>query len=110
MIKIQSKLLINGAVQFGRVSQQVKETGGLPENKVDGAGHGSIHSDPIVGDSSEFGFLKKGIGQLFLSLKNQSFGSSFGFPQIGSPLTVIGDISRTIGSIKNSIGNIRNLF
>ncbi len=107
--KIQLGLFANGTVPFGRVSQ-VKETGGLSGIKVDGAGHGSIHSDPIVGDSSKFVFLKKGIGQLFSSLKNQSFGSSFEFPQIGSPLTGIGDIIRTIGSIKNSIGNIRNLF
>lgn len=110
-MKIQRKLLINGAVQFGRdLFSRVTKPGSLSENKVDGAGHGSIHSDPIVGDSSKFGFLKKGIGQLFLSLKNQSLGSSFEFPQIGSPLTRIGDIIRTIGSIKNSIGNIRNLF
>jgi hypothetical protein len=115
-MKIQPKLLINRAVQIG--VSQVKETGGLPENKVDGAGHGSIKKKPsfhgfIFENNPNFTSLRKVIEQLTSSFRNQGFGH-FGFPkiggQIGSSLTGIGDIIRTISSIKNSIGNIRNLF
>jgi hypothetical protein len=144
---LANRLLANGTVQFGRdLFSRVTKPGSLSENKVDGAGHGSIKKKPsfhgfIFENNPNFTSLRKvieqltssfrnqgfghfgfpkiggqigssltGIGQLFSSLKNQSFGSSFEFPQIGSPLTGIGDIIRTIGSIKNSIGNIRNLF
>ncbi len=110
MIKIQPRLLANKTAQFGRDPfSPGKETGGLSQNKVDGAGHGSIHSDPIVGDSSKFVFLKKGIEQLTSSFRNQGFGH-FEFPQIGGQ---IGSFFKGIGGLIQtirSIGNISNFF
>jgi|688.fasta_scaffold212730_3 hypothetical protein len=116
---LANRLLANGTVQFGRdLFSRVTKPGSLSENKVDGAGHGSIKKKPsfhgfIFENNPNFTSLRKVIEQLTSSFRNQGFGH-FGFPkiggQIGSSLTGIGDIIRTISSIKNSIGNIRNLF